>query len=205
MAQFLTASNSYKLALDKCREDPKLMTSSIYKKAGNNYAVALEKLNRRDKAFKHLHKMNQQFEYDIRVQNNLGILQKRDGHVEEAIASYKKALEIDPLSFFANYNLGMLLTFDKNNFKDSIQYLQIVQEQSNRTGDVLYELNVLINLAVVQETVQKWEDALFYMERALQLDPFNRKIQDKVLELRHIVDNLPSACTPEPSVEIIEI
>jgi hypothetical protein len=43
------------------------------------------------------------------------------------------------------------------------------------------------------------------MERALQLDPFNNKIQDKVLELRHIVDNLPSACTPEPTVEIIEI
>jgi len=52
MAQFLTAKNSYKLALDKCREDPRLMTSSIYKKAGNNYAVALEKLNRRDKAIK---------------------------------------------------------------------------------------------------------------------------------------------------------
>ncbi len=50
----------------------------------------------------------------------MGILQKRDGHVEEAIASYKKALEIDPLSFFANYNLGMLLTFDKDRFKDSI-------------------------------------------------------------------------------------
>ena len=58
MAQFLTASNSYKLALDKCKEDPKLVNSSIYKKAGNNYAVALEKLNRRDKAFKHLNKMH---------------------------------------------------------------------------------------------------------------------------------------------------
>ena len=58
MGQFLTASNSYKLALEKCREDPKLVTSAIYKKAGTNYAVALEKLNRRAKAFKHLNKMH---------------------------------------------------------------------------------------------------------------------------------------------------
>lgn len=86
--------------------------------------------------------------------------------MEQAIASYKHALEIDPLSFFPNYNLGMLLTLDKDRFADSIQYLRVASEQSNRTGDALYELNILINLALVEELVEKFEDALAHMERA---------------------------------------
>ena len=45
-----------------------------------------------------------------------------------AVDSYKKALEIDPLSFFANYNLGMLLTFEKDKYTDSIEYLNIVRD-----------------------------------------------------------------------------
>lgn len=57
MGQILTASNSYKLALDKCKEDSRLLSSEICKKAGNNYAVTLEKLNKRDKAFRRLAKM----------------------------------------------------------------------------------------------------------------------------------------------------
>lgn len=48
------AANSYKLALDKCESDPdeQLVKSSIYKKAGTNYAVTLEKLGLRDQAMK---------------------------------------------------------------------------------------------------------------------------------------------------------
>jgi hypothetical protein len=52
LGQILTASNSYKLALEKCTGDPNLEKSQIYKKAGTNYAVTLEKLNEREKAIK---------------------------------------------------------------------------------------------------------------------------------------------------------
>lgn len=46
------AADSYKKAIDKCQSDPnnKLIHSSTYKKAGTNYAVALEKLGMRDAA-----------------------------------------------------------------------------------------------------------------------------------------------------------
>ena len=57
MGQILTACNSYKLALDKCKEDSRLLYSGICKKAGINYAVTLEKLGKRDKAFRRLEKM----------------------------------------------------------------------------------------------------------------------------------------------------
>lgn len=44
------------------------------------------------------------------------------------MASYKHALEIEPLSFFPNYNLGMLLILDKDRFANSIQYLKVASE-----------------------------------------------------------------------------
>jgi hypothetical protein len=44
----LTASSSYKLAIEKCEEEKALKMSSIYKKACTNYAVTLEKLNKRE-------------------------------------------------------------------------------------------------------------------------------------------------------------
>ena len=46
------AADSYKKAIEKCSSDPnsKLIHSSTYKKAGTNFAVALEKLGMRDEA-----------------------------------------------------------------------------------------------------------------------------------------------------------
>jgi hypothetical protein len=43
------------------------------------------------------------------------------------------------------------------------------------------------------------------MERAIELDPSNTRIQEKVIELDEIVRNLPEPKTPEPTVEIIEV
>ncbi len=47
-------------------------------------------------------------EGEVRAWNNRGIIEKREGTVEEAEKAYKKALEIEPKSFFPNYNMGVL-------------------------------------------------------------------------------------------------
>jgi len=75
--QFLTASNSYRLCMDKCEDDENLKKSTIFKKAATNYAVTLEKLGKRDDALKQLKTLKQKFDDEIRVFNNLGILYKR--------------------------------------------------------------------------------------------------------------------------------
>ena len=66
-----------------------------YKKAGTNYAVTLEKLSKRDEAVDTLSSLKVRFNQEIRVFNNLGIIQKRKGAVQEAEASYDAALKID--------------------------------------------------------------------------------------------------------------
>jgi Tfp pilus assembly protein PilF len=56
-----------------------------------------------------LNELKKQFGNEVRVHNNLGIIQKRKGETDQAIASYQTALTADPQSFFPNYNLAVLL------------------------------------------------------------------------------------------------
>lgn len=64
-----------------CESDPKgqLTKSVTYKKAGTNYAVTMEKLNQREQAVTTLNNLKSTFNNEVRVYNNLGIIQKRQG------------------------------------------------------------------------------------------------------------------------------
>jgi Flp pilus assembly protein TadD len=64
----------------------------------------------------------------VRVFNNLGIIQKRQGDIQLAQENYKKALDLEPNSFFPNYNMGVLLSLDRSRHADSIQHLKIALE-----------------------------------------------------------------------------
>ena len=57
----------------------------------------------------------------MRVFNNLGILMKRNGKTQEAESVYNAALDIDPESFFPNYNMGVLKAHMKD-FKAALDY-----------------------------------------------------------------------------------
>ena len=105
------ASSSYLMAMTICRKEPQgqLIKSATYKKAGTNYAVTLEKLGQRQTAVDTLAFLKQIFGNEVRVYNNLGIIQKRGGNNQEAMESYQNALRVDQKSFFPNYNLGVLL------------------------------------------------------------------------------------------------
>lgn len=52
--------------------------------------------------------------------------------MQKAEQSYLKALEIDPASFFPNYNMGVLKSNDKQQEQDCLKYflkaLEIAQE-----------------------------------------------------------------------------
>ncbi len=61
------------------------MQSQTYMKAATNLAVMLEKLGNRSQALKLLEELKEKFSNEVRVLNNLGILQKRIGEVELAV------------------------------------------------------------------------------------------------------------------------
>ena len=111
------------------------------------------------------------------MHNNLGIVQKRLGDVEQAENSYKEALKQEPKSFFPNYNLAVLLA-SEGQYQESVTYfkqaLGICHSDEQHTAS--YEINVLINLALCFEQLKKYEYAVEFLESALQLQPKHQVI-----------------------------
>jgi Tfp pilus assembly protein PilF len=53
--------------------------------------------------------LDAQFGVEVRLYNNLGIIQKSSGEVEQAKVSFLTALNKDPKAFYPNYNYAMIL------------------------------------------------------------------------------------------------
>ena len=178
LGQVQMASDSYKQSMETCENDPKkqLTRSATYKKAGTNYAVTLEKLNRREDAVETLSGLKQNFVSEVRLFNNLGIIQKRKGDKQEALESYQAALRVDSKSFFPNYNMGVLLSQDRQKMDEALTYFNRALEQAQRAQENLYEINVLINIALLHEAAQNYTEAIESMNAALRLNPENQKI-----------------------------
>lgn len=104
------ASEYYHRAQTCSENDPdeQLVNSVTYMKASTNYAVTLEKLSKRDEAVETLSKLKDSFVDEMRVHNNLAIIQKRSGETVQAQQNFEKALANDPDSFYPNYNMGLL-------------------------------------------------------------------------------------------------
>jgi Flp pilus assembly protein TadD len=77
-------------------------------KSLTNYSVTLEKLGKRQEAITILQDVKNEWQDEIRVFNNLGIMEKRNGNGQAAEECYQTALAIDENSFFPNYNMGVL-------------------------------------------------------------------------------------------------
>ena len=61
-------------------------------KVMTNYSVTLEKMQKRDEAIEILNKLKETYSNEIRVYNNLGIVHKRNGQLQEAEKNFIKAL-----------------------------------------------------------------------------------------------------------------
>ena len=185
MGQVEAASESYKKSMETCESDAtnQLTKSITYKKAGTNYAVTLEKLGQRDGAVKTLDMLKDFFSTEVRVFNNLGIMQKRMGNNDQAMINYETALKADPNSFFPNYNMGVLLSQDKNSVEESLQYFNRALDAAHRQQEYLYEINVLVNISLLHEAGKNYKDAIEALEKALKIDSENAKIQEKIKQL----------------------
>lgn len=86
LGDILQASNYYKKCIRKCETDETqaLVKSQIYVKSVTNFAVTKEKLGKRDEGIKILENIKKDFNGEVRILNNLGILEKRSGHGDKA-------------------------------------------------------------------------------------------------------------------------
>jgi tetratricopeptide (TPR) repeat protein len=55
------------------------------------------------------------------VRTDMGIMYRKKGDYDRAIAEFKKAAEVDPKHVNSRYNLGMVLLYDKQDIKGAIK------------------------------------------------------------------------------------
>lgn len=111
--------------------------------------MTLEKLQCRWEAIELLEKIKNTFCNEVRVYNNLGIIYKRDDDLSSAMKNYKAAIQVDPKSFFPNYNLAVMLAPDPANREMALKYFTPALKQAQKAGENLYEMNVLLSMAML--------------------------------------------------------
>jgi tetratricopeptide (TPR) repeat protein len=109
---------------------------------------------------------------------------KRNGKTQEAESVFNAALDIDPESFFPNYNMGVLKAHMKE-YQTAFEYFSRSLEISRIQNEQVYELNVLVNLSMISERLENYPAALKFNSDALRYDPENQKLKTRQTLLKN--------------------
>ncbi len=130
--------------------------------------------------------------------NNLGLLLKNQGHIEEAMEFYRKAVQINPNFAEAQANIGFVLA-DKGRFDEAIKYYRKAIQIDPTFADALTGLgvalsakgrldeaikdhykaiqinpnnsNALYNLGITLAARGRFDEAIKYYRKAIQINP----------------------------------
>jgi Flp pilus assembly protein TadD len=110
--------------------------------------------------------------------NDLGALWYRLGDSERAVAHYRKAAELSPEEATYQKNLADVLYVEMGEVDQAIAiYLQL---HKNNPRDV----ETLLNLGIICQGVGQPTEAETFMMRALELEPWNQAVRERLTALR---------------------
>jgi tetratricopeptide (TPR) repeat protein len=102
----------------------------------------------------------------------------RKGAPRNAIAMFKQALELDPLSGPALHEMGITLL----ELKRPSEALPVLRRAREALGD---SVELLRTLARVCVALERTPTAVGYLERALEIEPRNRAVRRELMALGH--------------------
>ena len=157
------------VALQKALEvDPK------HAKAHNNMALASIDLGEFELAEAH-YRESLAIEPQPAIYNDLGFVLERMGLSEDATAAYRKALELDPKSSAAQYNLGSALA-RSGDYREAERHLREALALKPST-------QAYTGLGFVLSQQGKSDEAVASLKAALELDPDNAAAQRQLAEV----------------------
>jgi Flp pilus assembly protein TadD len=133
-------------------------------KAHNNMALASIDLGEFELAEAH-YRESLAIEPQPAIYNDLGFVLERMGLSEDATAAYRKALELDPGSAAAQYNLGSALA-RSGEFREAEMHLRAALESKPSS-------QAYTGLGIVLAQQGKPDEAVASLQAALELDPNN--------------------------------
>lgn len=153
------------LSLVTCASSQKKLQEAREKDPQYQYSMGAFYLNNNnlDEAIRYFQRALAQDSRHFQSLNALGLVYSMKGNFPEAEKAFLKCLEIFPGFVEARNNLGMI--YQEMGFPDraEAEFKKVVADPAYSTKELPY-----YNLARLYSIRQDWEDALFYVEKALQ-------------------------------------
>jgi tetratricopeptide (TPR) repeat protein len=191
------------VALEKALEvDPK------HWKAHNNMALASIDLGELEMAEAH-YRESLAIEPQAAIYNDLGFVLERQGMPEDAAEAYRKALELDPESASAHYNLGASLA-RSGEYAEAEGHLRAALEKSPNT-------QTYTGLGFVLWQQGRVDEAVANLRAAIEADPKNAaaydtlgtilvqqgKLEEAASTYRLLLRNQPSAAAHQELAQVL--
>jgi tetratricopeptide (TPR) repeat protein len=191
------------VALEKALEvDP------AHWKAHNNLALASIDIGELELAEAH-YRESLAIEPQPAIYNDLGFVLERQGMIEEATDAYRKALELDPESASAHYNLGAALA-RTGQFAEAESHLRMALETNPNT-------QTYSGLGFVLWQQDRDDEAIASLRTAIEMDPKNaaaydalgtilaeqKRLEEAASVYRQLIRNQPSPAAHQKLAQIL--
>jgi tetratricopeptide (TPR) repeat protein len=127
--------------------------------------IALRRLHRDDEALAAFASIPPGHQYFAEARTQLAVIQEESGDYAQALVEVRKALEAEPSRELELY--GATLRAKTGDFEGAVEYLEAMIRQEPENDELYY------NLGVIYGENDRTEDAVRYMQRALELNPDN--------------------------------
>ena len=131
--------------------------------------------------------------------NDLATLCYRAGDVESALGHYRKAVQVNPEETTYLKNLADLSFVETDQIEEAIGiYLQLLRKSPR-------DIETLTNLGIISESVGQPAEAESFYQRALEVEPWNQGVRQRITELRQrLAEPVPCEEDEESAEELYE-
>jgi Flp pilus assembly protein TadD len=151
----------------------------------------------RPEAIAHLLTLAERFPDSARIQNDLGVLYYQSGDPEKAFEHYRKAVAMDPENTTFQRNLADFYWVERGDIEEAlVLYNQILAKHPN-------DLETLQALGYLCLSLEKDEDAAFFFNRMLEIEPWNTTAW-KALEALTVPASKPALSEGEEASRLFE-
>ncbi|HEY5514552.1 MAG TPA: tetratricopeptide repeat protein, partial [Geomonas sp.] len=130
--------------------------------------------------------------------NDLAAFSYRLGDTEKALSHYRKAVQLNPEESTYLKNLADLYAIETGQFDEAIGiYLKLLKTSPRDT-------ETLLNLGIISEAVGQPAEAESFYQRALEIEPWNQAVRQRLTELRLSLTEPPPCEEYESAEELYE-
>ncbi len=113
-----------------------------------------------------------------RAHNNLGVVYHHMNRLEKSLHHYRVATQLTPLNITYKKNLADFLFVIKDQPQEAMRIYNSVLELEP------HDLETLIAVGIICQSLNRDEDARFFLEKARRLDPGNPVVRDRLKRLK---------------------